>query len=127
MNTRVLALVLLVALIIAAVFGVYLTFGPMHHGAGCPLVPFETALCGNSALAHLKHWQSAFAAVLAGTLLLVVVVLALAALLPELFRVPELHAAMLPIGRRREPPRPTLMQELLSDGIIHRKELHLML
>ena len=113
-----LALPLLIALVVAAVFGVYITFAPMQHGAGCLMMPFEVALCGNSAAIHLEHWQSAFAAVLANVFLLLA--LALTFIRPELFKLPERRLVTFS-ARSREPARPTLFQELFSRGILNSK------
>lgn len=119
MNTRLIANILLAALIIGAVFGLYLPMmSHAGHEAGCPFTPGGTAVC-TTPLAHLKHWQSAFAAVLADILILLA--FAFFSIRAEFFKPPERQIATFAV-RKRGPERPTLMQELFSDGILNCKE-----
>lgn len=107
------------ALMFAAVFGLYMAaLVPMQHETGCLFASGETAVCA-ATLEHITHWQSAFTAVLAELLVLCAVVLIY-------FRRFDFFG---PDGRRHArfrfqelPLRPTLFQELFSQGILHRKE-----
>lgn len=117
--TKLYASLILTAFIVAAVFGLYLVIlAPAEHHSGCPFSAAAEACV--SQLEHLTHWQSSFAAIAAE--LVVLFALALAILgstgLPDL-GLRQYRAYRL---RERVPRRPTLLQELFSQGILHRKE-----
>ena len=80
---------------------------------GCPFRA-EMALCSTSVLEHWNHWQSAFVRILVATLLLIGAALISTPHLP-----PSRNRH---IRLRPRVPRPTLYQELFSQGILHRKE-----
>jgi len=116
----------LTVFVLVAVFGMPLILStPMHHG-GCPFMSMsdQPIICSAETLLHMKHWQSAFATVLAEILVLVALVLLF-------FRKP--FSALIDTGQmrwraqRRTPKRPTLFQELFMRGILNRKEPHLFL
>ena len=119
MNIRTYALTLLIAFSIVAVFGLFLpSMNHMEHDMGCPFAPGDTALCATP-LAHLGHWQTAFTAVLVELLTL----FALAVLVFVHRHLFELHDKQYERHRWREhvPIRPTLFQELFSQGLLNPK------
>lgn len=121
MRNRFTASILIVAFILMAVFGLYMP-GHIGHEMGCPFAPGETAMCAGF-LAHLEHWQSAFAAVLAELLIfLAVAVVFFVWFKPLVNRNPHHERYRL---RARIPLRPPLFQELYSRGIRNRKEPHM--
>lgn len=100
------------------VFGLYLTSAmPSHHDAGCSIIPETVAICDNSLLTHLGHWQSLFTVTLASFFTLLAIVV-LAFVVP--FKLPDKQHERL----RTRPcvvDRPPLLQELFSQGILHPK------
>lgn len=118
MNIRPFTFLLLILFIAVAVFGLYLSLAaPIGHDRGCPFMPGEAVLCDNALLAHMGHWRTALAAVIAEAFLL----FALAFLVrPEPPALPERHFAKART-KKREPNRPTLFQELFSQGILNPK------
>lgn len=119
MRVRVLlAKLVLAAFTVAALFGIYgmISFSHAEYG-NCPLSPIQHSLCATP-LEHLDHWQVVFTAIFAELLVLLSLAAAFtigAAITPELrtsSQQVKLYA----------PPRPTLLQELFSQGILHRKE-----
>jgi len=118
-NTRIIALSILLAFTVAAVFGLYIMFsGHAGHATDCPLMPGAAVFCANFALVHITHWQSAFTAMFAEVLLLIA--LAFLCVGPELSKFPDRQRVRLRT-REREPDPPTLFQELFSQGILNRK------
>lgn len=109
----------LAAFVIAALFGVYgmVSLGHGAHG-GCPVSPSEHTLCA-SPLEHLSHWQVVFTAVFGQILALFALVAVFVGLITSAQDVSGQYS-----WRRytRTPLRPTLLQELFSQGILHRKE-----
>lgn len=107
--------------IMMAVLGMPLMLSnPMHHEMGCPFMSGQAAFCATSLLEHIKHWQMAFGTIL--TELLLAAVLALIVLREWRaagLREPSIARVRM---RSREPDRPTLLQELFSQGILNRKE-----
>lgn len=122
MYVRALTFLVVTVFILFAVFGLYVPFmGGMDHVAGCPFAPGGTSLCGMT-LAHIQHWQSAFAATLVYLLALCVAALLLIARVhPRRIGDPHYERYR---ARTRVPTRPTLFQELFARGILHRKEPH---
>lgn len=118
MNTRLFTLPLLILCSTVAVFGLYLTLAaPLEHDMGCPFMPGEAVLCESALLAHMTHWQTALAAVIAETFLL----FALARLVrPKLSLLPECHFEKAHTGKRKL-KYPTLFQVLFSQGILNPK------
>jgi len=120
MNARpLIAKLVLTAFIVAALFGVYgmISLSHAEHGS-CPLLSNQHSLCATP-LEHLGHWQIVFTAVLAE----------LAALfaLGAIFGIgislsPEAYRRTAWRYRSHAPRRPTILQELFSQGILHRKE-----
>lgn len=113
------AKVVLAAFVLAALFGVYgmLSFSHSEHG-GCPVSAPQHFLCA-SPLEHLGHWQAVFTAVFAE--LITLFTLAVAFFIGTA-TISTLKQAALWRYRERVPLRPTLLQELFSQGILHRKE-----
>jgi hypothetical protein len=103
---------LVIAVVFAALMGLYMPLVGMDMH--CPFAPG----CMTS-LEHLQHWQSALAAIVTALLLVVAPVsFAYSILLPRI--IGYQHRYQL----HHEPLRPTLFQELLSRGVVHRKEPH---
>jgi len=110
--------IILGAFIIAAVFGLYLTIvSPMGH-AGCPFSVGASACM--APLEHLTHWQSSFVAIAAELVLIFTLVLVVVGSFGLLSA--DVWQYRLFKQRERIPKRPTLLQELFSQGILHRKE-----
>lgn len=124
MNKRILTTLLLLAFITLAVFGLYLApMGHMGHDMPCPFAPGGTAIC-SMPLAHLEHWQSSLLAVLFEVFVLLSIAFIFLAIRfdPGVGNDPQFERYRL---RQRVPIRPPLLQELFSQGILHRKEPHL--
>ena len=108
------AKLILTAFVLAALFGVYGMFSFSHgeHG-GCPFSPVQHALCATP-LEHLGHWQAVFAEI--ALFALVAIFCTGTTLIADGLR------GTLWRYRKRRPLRPTLLQELFSEGILNRKE-----
>ena len=120
MNLRTHAPLLLTIVVIATVLGMpVLLASPMHHEIGCPFMSGQTAICAPTFLEHLRDWQNAFAIVLAELLLIAALTVALTRQWAPVS--PERRFERVRI-RNRAPDRPTLLQELFSEGILNRKE-----
>lgn len=119
MNKSFLALILLAAFIALAGFGLYMPMtNHTGHNVDCPFAPGGTALCA-APLAHLKHWQESFTAILVQTLLFVgaaLIFINIQGFFPKLD--PQYQRYRL---RTHTPIRPPLFQELYSQGILNRK------
>lgn len=105
--------------VLAALFGVYGMLDPSHseHG-GCPTSPAQHMLCATP-LEHLGHWQAVFTGLVAQILILLAAVIIIAlngALVADTLGCVEWRQY------RHIPRRPTTLQELFSQGILHRKE-----
>jgi hypothetical protein len=113
------AKLILTAFTFAALFGIYgmVSLSHSEHGS-CPFSPSQHSLCVTP-LEHLGHWQAVFTAVFAE----IGVLFALVALFFT-YTALTVDALKSTSWRYREkvPLRPTLLQELLSRGILHRKE-----
>ena len=106
-------------LVIFAVVGVSLVMAaPMDHDMGCPLMLGETVMCATG-FEHLFHFKWAFLAITAEILLLFIFIAYVSGFRNSLgidnrqtvrYRVLE-----------RIPKRPTLFQELFSNGILNPK------
>jgi hypothetical protein len=113
------AKLILTAFLFAALFGIYgmISFSQSGHGS-CPFSPDQHPLCVTP-LEHLDHWQAVFTAVFVETIVLF-------ALVALFFTHTALTADTLRSTpwsyREKVPLRPTLLQELFSQGILHRKE-----
>lgn len=112
------ATLVIASFVLAGVFGLGLmALEPAQHELGCPYSAGHTAMC-DAGFSHISHWQAMFLAVLAE---LMVLFAALACFFA--FKVPPKDASHLLAYRwQRAPLRPTLLQELFSQGILHRKE-----
>ncbi|MBI2611064.1 hypothetical protein HYW60_03990 [Candidatus Kaiserbacteria bacterium] len=119
MELRAYALLALTLFVLVALFGAFALMGPMHTEMGCPFMLGQTALCASSILEHLNHWQIAFSSILAELLVLAALALAFSRVW-DLHSLPERSFERIRL-RRRTPERPTLMQELFSGGILHRR------
>ncbi len=109
----------LTAFVLAALFGIYgmVSFTHAEHGS-CPFSPAQHSLC-TTPLEHLAHWQVVFTAVFTEILVLfalIVVFFSNGVLSPDSPRQTWWR------DRRNVHLRPTLLQELFSQGILHRKE-----
>ncbi len=113
------AKLVLTAFILAALFGIYgmVSFSHAEH-SGCPVSSTQHSLC-ISPLKHLGHWQAVFTAVFAE---LVTLFTFIVAFFIGTAAIPTLKQATLWRYRERVPLRPTVLQELFSQGILHRKE-----
>ena len=112
---------LLVIVLVVAVLGMPLLLAsPTHHEIGCPFLSGQAALCASNVLEHVRHWQTAFAAIFAEMLSIAALTL-LVALQWGGGALPERSFARIRM-RARVPARPTLLQELFSQGILNRKE-----
>lgn len=100
---------------VAAVTGPVLTFATPHHH--CPFVAGEMSFCITT-LSHLDHWQVAFAAILMELSVLIAIALVFSSRSWSLHL--QLSSAAPPIPRYRS-RRPTLFQELFSQGLLHPK------
>jgi len=119
---RLLSIFLLITFCFFAVFGLYIPM--MSHGGhdeGCLMSLGAAALCAVP-LAHLQNWQAAFTAIFMELLTLWAAML----LIRARFDLFDSDVASYRYGLilRRTPARPTLFQELYSDGILNRKEPH---
>ncbi len=119
MNIRAYALPILIAFCVAAVFGLYMPMAShAGHEAPCPFAPGGTALCA-APFAHLEHWQSAFVAVFVEVFVLFVLAVVFFSRYdlfdPDVRRYPTYRIL------NRIPMRPSLFQELFSQGILNRK------
>lgn len=118
MRGRLLATLIIAAVIVVAVFGLYAPMmGHASHASICPFSLGFATLC--SPAGHLEHWQDALMATFGDLLLLVFVALAFY----FGYRLdPAAVRCILCRARSRLPDRPALLQELFSDGILNRKE-----
>jgi len=116
--------VLVVAVFVAgAAFGLFVPIGGhAEHDAGCMVAFGEVVVCAAS-LAYFSDWRAIFASAL-------VVVSMLLPGVAIFCRAVPVAPLIVPWRYRQNearPVRPTDMQELFSDGILHRKEPHLFL
>ncbi len=120
MKNSVLTNTLLIAFPLMAVFGFYMpTTMPGGHEAGCPFVSVAATPCV-ALLEHVEHWQLAFTAVLGKLVLLILLVFVFLTFLGlRTIQDPQYERYRL---RAHISLRPPLMQELFSQGILHRKE-----
>ena len=110
---------LLVIVVVVALLGMPLIIAsPMHHEMGCPFMSEQAALCVTSILEHIKHWQTAFAAVLFEIFTLCALALFLQRPLLGMLLAPERIRWR---AHTDSPARPTLLQELFSRGILNPK------
>ena len=113
------AKLILAAFILAALFGIYgmVSFAHAEHGS-CPFSPGQHSACATP-LEHLGHWQAVFTATFAEVLVLFAL---LVCFVVSTTVVPNAQRHTPWSYRQYKPPRPTLLQELFSQGILHRKE-----
>lgn len=117
MNLRLYTSILLAAFVLLAVFGLYIPFlGHTGHEMGCPF-GHGTVMCA-APLMHIEHWQSALVAVLTQIFMLGALLVFAVWLQPYAARDPQYERYRL---RVHLPKRPTLFQELFSQGIHNRK------
>lgn len=81
----------------------------------CPFMQGQMSMCSMTVIDHINHWQSAFALTLTELLTVVAVVATL--VLWQLL--PRKEEASPPSAR--ESQRPTIFQELFSQGILNSK------
>jgi hypothetical protein len=104
---------------LSALLGLYLSVENHHsHEAHCPFFAVEMSLCATP-LDHLTHWQTAFAATLSFFIVYIVILVVgvFASLLLPLLKRARLRESPQP----RAPDRPTLFQQLFSQGILNAK------
>jgi len=89
----------------------------MDHEMGCPFAPSADVVCA-APIAHIKHWQSTFTAVVVQTMF--ILVLLGFYIRHELFKLPDRHFGRLRIYCRKPTPT-TYFQELYSNGILNTK------
>ena len=119
MNMKSFALPIIIAFLVAAIFGLYLPM--MAHGghdAHCLFSPANPAIC--APLTHIEHWISALAATLAALTILGALCIGALYTLSS----PHLERSSIRGPTRHQTARPTLFEELFADGILHRKEPH---
>jgi hypothetical protein len=111
----------LAAFIFAAVFGLYaMAAMPTHaHGSNCPFSTPMPQVCG-AVLVHIEHWERTVLALLVEVLLLIA--FAGTVLFTWYLAQNDLRGYVYVRLRERVPIRPALLQELFSQGILHRKE-----
>lgn len=110
----------LVSLIFLAVFGLPMLW---HMGGmmGCPFEHGGMSMC-DAVVKHIDHWRAAVTGIAAQVLMLIVFLLvAIAWPLPRIADIGAYRRIRL---RVRMPMRVSLVQELLSQGIVNRKEPH---
>ncbi|PIR84040.1 hypothetical protein COU18_01380 [Candidatus Kaiserbacteria bacterium CG10_big_fil_rev_8_21_14_0_10_51_14] len=119
MNAHTYLPLLFTIVVIAAVLGMPLILSSsMHYEMGCPFMSGQTAICVSPVLEHLRHWQTAFATILAE--LLLIAALTLLAMRQWYLLLPEKRFERIRT-RSRAPDRPTLLQELFARGILNPK------
>lgn len=113
------AKLILTIFVLAALFGIYgmVSLSHVEHG-GCPSSHGQHSLC-TTPLEHLGHWQSVFTAVCAEILILLAFVAIFSTSASAVVDAPGLARLKYHSSR---PLRPPLLQELFSQGILHRKE-----
>lgn len=102
-------------LVLAALLGPWMLVSmSMDQGhMGCPFMQGQATLCPMAVFDHLEHWQSAFA-----TTLVEIISFAVVATFTGLWRIPLSQNAWLPPPTRKV-SRPTLLEELFSQGLLH--------
>jgi hypothetical protein len=120
MALRTLAQFLLLLLVSVTLFGLPLSLPNLtHYNHHCPLTGEEMPLCA-TVLEHIDHWQTAFASVVATFILLAAFVYIARTLQFSFLR------TLAKVRRRsylhfHPPDRPTLFQELFSQGLLNPK------
>lgn len=119
MNVRFVTSVLLIAFISLAGVALYVPVaGHAGHHTDCPFAQKTATMCATP-LAHLEHWRSALTATLVEVLVLTVVVAFFVGVpFPTPKGDPQYQRYRF---RARVPRRPSLLQELLSRGILNPK------
>lgn len=113
---RVLTAMLFGVFVCVTLFGLPALLSHDDHHVGCPLLMAREVMCESTIFEHFSIWQ----AMLATIVVLVSVSIAV------LFATGQLADALHQRFRLRrhefQPPRPSLMQELYSSGILNRRE-----
>jgi hypothetical protein len=97
--------------------GPYFSFPGVGHESHCPFVAGEMSFCATT-LEHLDHWQLAFSAVVVEILVFLGIAIVLS-VWPILLLVRQSTAPPNILSRRLR--RPTMLQELFSQGLLHPK------
>lgn len=120
MVLRNLARFLVLAFVSVTLFGLPLSLPVLtHHSHHCPPMGTEMARCA-TVLDHIDHWQEAFAGVVTAFLLLAAVAYVLQVL--RLRPVTFITQVRRHCNRSfHDPGRPTLFQELFSQGLLNPK------
>lgn len=119
MSKSFLTSVLLVVFVLMAGFGLFMPMnGHAGHAAPCPFALGGAALCA-APLAHIEHWQTTFMAVLVETFVLLALAVAFFWRY-DLFD-PDVGRGKTSWSFVRASVRPSLLQELFSNGILHPK------
>ena len=111
------ALSMLVIVLFVALFGLTLLLSHSDHHAGCPLMALGSEMCESTIIEHVSLWHGMLVSIIAVTL-------ALVACIAWYFAGPQLVVERVRYRRREWINRPTLLQELYSQGILNRKEFY---
>lgn len=107
------ALLIGTALFAVSVFGIFAGAPAHDHHSGCPFAPLDSKACVTLA-SHITHWQSATHGIQVQSLVFVLAAVYVITRVRRLGR-------QTPRIRRYVLRRPSLMQSLFADGILHPK------
>lgn len=117
---NILSIIILVAFITVAVFGI-LSITPSHtHEPGCPFMPGEQAICPMGLLEHISAWKNIFTVSVPYAVLLILVIFLILSLW---FLIHPPNYFFFKYKRLRQVgfAHITLYQELFSQGILNPK------
>lgn len=118
MRRRTLAISLVLACMFVALFGLSATTAAAHHhGEHCPLTGAEPSLCV-TVLDHIEHWHTIFAVVLSTLVVFGVLLLASRILWLSQVSIRKRRQVARPM-RWHQTQRPSLLQELFSQGLLN--------
>ncbi len=117
MRQRLITVSVLFIFLAVSLFGLMSLLSHPGHHSNCPLQGAATVLCESSTIEHIGIWQGMFVAIL------LLLVFAVGSLLFSRRGEIAFTADGIYLRRTHIPiPRPTLLQELFSAGILNRKE-----
>jgi uncharacterized membrane protein len=117
MSQRLVTAIVLLVFIVVGLFGLRSLLSHSDHHSNCPLQGATTVLCESTTIEHIGIWQAMFVAVL--------IVLVVSVGVHLFFKRLDVPSSTERVRLRNTDfynPRPTLLQELFSDGILNRKE-----